>query len=282
MLQEDAGRRGVPRRRRCPASPASSSPRCWPGSRARRRWSSSPRTTSTPSTPSSSTPSTTCSSRCARSGCAEAVRRVVRAARRRAGAGARTTRSPVELGGVTRFVARSRGPLRRGAGRLRPAAHRRRQPPDPGAAEPRSRRSGPTPASSGSTARCWSRCRTSSEVRMDAGRCTVVVGRRGAAGQPAAHPRAARPARAPGPTGWAASHEPEAGTGRPRAGPGDQPADHAGVPGAGSRSTSEIDAQTPLGEIYMSLAAARPAAAGRAGDHHRRGRCSAGCRCCSG
>ena len=92
---------------------------------------------------------------------AEAVRRVHRGRRPRARRRSEDVQIPVELGGVTRFVDRSRRDPRRGARRLRPAAHRRRQPPDPGAARPRSRRSGPAPASSASTARCWSRSATS-------------------------------------------------------------------------------------------------------------------------
>ena len=157
-----------------------------------RRSSSSPRTTSTPSTPSTSAPPTTCSSRCARSGsprpCAGCVEH---------GAGphaaATTSSIPVELGGVTRFVAALDVALRRGAGRLRPAAHRRRQPPACGSRSPRSRSAGPTPASCASTAapgRAGARRRAARRRRPLHGRGR----RRRAPGQPAAHPRAARPA----------------------------------------------------------------------------------------
>ena len=72
---------------------------------------------------------------------AEAVRRVVDGAAtgRRAGD---DEPIPVELGGVTRFVAARDVALRRGPGRLRPAAHRRRQPPGPRPADARSRSAG--------------------------------------------------------------------------------------------------------------------------------------------
>ena len=106
---------------RCPGSPASSSPRCSPASGRRPPRSSSPPTTSTPWTPSSSTRSTTCSSRFASERLAEAVRRVLAAARTRgprgAGAGRARWRHPLR--------ADLADPLRRGRGRLRPAAHRR-------------------------------------------------------------------------------------------------------------------------------------------------------------
>ena len=90
---------------------------------AARRSSSSPPTTTTPSTPSTCTPSTTCSSRCARSGCARRSRRVVAARPRR-----RATRDEQVAGRARRghpLRPPLRGPLRRGPGRLRPAAHRR-------------------------------------------------------------------------------------------------------------------------------------------------------------
>ena len=64
---------------------------------------------------------------------AEAIRRVIEGGDR-APAPAEDVQIPVELGGVTRFVDRSDVTLRRGARRLRPAAHGRAHPPDPGAA----------------------------------------------------------------------------------------------------------------------------------------------------
>ena len=64
---------------------------------------------------------------------AEAVRRVIEGGDR-APAPAEEVQIPVELGGVTRFVDRSDVTLRRGARRLRPAAHGRARPPDPGPA----------------------------------------------------------------------------------------------------------------------------------------------------
>ena len=90
---------------------------------------------------------------------ADAVRRVVRAPRR--------THAPRRRAGRRR--ARRRDPVRqpqrhrvgRGAGRLRPAARRRPEPPGPGAAHDSWRRAGPRPASCASTARCWSTSRTS-------------------------------------------------------------------------------------------------------------------------
>ena len=100
----------------------------------RPRSCSSPRTRSTPSTRSSCARSTTCSSRCAPSGsprpyagCSpppDAGDRDAPAERRgRDDPGRARRRHP--------FVPALAGPLRRGAGRLRPAAHRRRAPPRP-------------------------------------------------------------------------------------------------------------------------------------------------------
>ncbi len=93
---------------------------------------------------------------------AEAVRRVVEGGERTPVA-SHDLQIPVERGGVTRFIDRGDGDPRRGPGRLRAAAHPRREPPDPGAARRRSRRSGATPASCGSTAR--SSCRSPTSPR---------------------------------------------------------------------------------------------------------------------
>ena len=88
------------------------------------------------------------------------------------------------------------------------------------------------------------------EVRVDGGRCTVVIGDAAPPGQPAAHPRAARPARPQraarrGGVSHAAARARPARvrvtspwTERPRVRP--RPT-----------ATSEIDAQSEVGEIYM-------------------------------
>ena len=85
------------------------------------------------------------------------------------------------------------------------------------------------------------------EVRLVAGRCTVVVGDQELTGQPPAHPRAARRARAAGPSRRerAVVTEPprRVRVTSPRTGATRQ----RRVTGA-----SEIDAQTDIGEIYMT------------------------------
>ena len=201
-----------------PGLPASSWPRCWPASRPRRRSCSSPPTSSTPSTPSS----------------CDAVDYVLKPVRERAAGrggtpGGRGRRHrprppadeqiPVERGGVTRFVSRSEITLRRGAGRLRPAAHRARAPTCSG-----------RPLST--LEEEWARRRVRAHPPLAAG--LARPHRRGphggrplhgawsagarAGGQPAPHPRAARPAAAAG-LAEHASHEPPP----PRAGPRHRP-----------------------------------------------------------
>ena len=90
---------------------------------------------------------------------AEAVRRVVEGGSRPPANG--DEQIPVERGGVTRFVNRSEVTHVEAQGdyaRLHTAV---RQPPAAHSRSPSSRRSGARPGSSGSTARCWSRWRTS-------------------------------------------------------------------------------------------------------------------------
>ena len=91
--------------------------------------------------------------------------RLREAVRRISDAGATATRRRGDPAGRARRGHPVREPLRRrlrgGAGRLRPAAHRHREPPRPAAAEPARSSAGPTPASCASTARCWSRSPTS-------------------------------------------------------------------------------------------------------------------------
>ena len=122
---------------------------------------------------------------------AEAVRRVLAATRTEHA----EEQVPVERGGVTRLRADLADPLRRGRGRLRPAAHRRRrQPPRAGPAQParagvgrRRLRADPPVAADRDGVR-----------RRGARRRRPVLGgdrRPRAPGQPAAHPRAARPPR---------------------------------------------------------------------------------------
>ena len=113
-----------------------------------------------------------------------------------------TTRSRSSCGGVTRFVARSDIRYVEAQGdyaRLHTAdgSHLVRTPADHAGGGVARR-----PGSCGSTARCWSSlaARRRGPHRGAAG-CTVVVGGQRAAGQPPAHPRAARPAGAPHPSG---------------------------------------------------------------------------------
>ncbi len=220
---------------------------------ARRRSCSSPRTTSTRSTRSTSARSTTCSSRCARSGsprrCAgwsERPRpRRTAPARRRADPGRARRRDPVRQPRAT--IA-----LRRGAGRLRPAAHRRRQPPGAGPAGDARGGAGPRPASSASTARCWSRCAHIDEVRLDAGRCTVASSATSELPVSRRHTRELRDLLVRRATG----RERDDLTGRPGAGPGHRP---AATSAAGPRAPAprEIDEQTAARRGLRALAAPR-------------------------
>ena len=185
---------------------------------ARRRSSSSPPTRRTRSTPSSCARSTTCSSRSARSGWPRRSGRVIEGGDR-APAPVEDVQIPVELGGVTRFVDRSRRDPRRGARRLRPAAHRRGQPPDPGPAHHARggvgrRRLRPHPPLAAGRARA--RHRGADGVGPLHGRGRSARCRHRPGGQPPAHPRAARAARQA-----ERRHERRRGTGP---GPGHRPA----------------------------------------------------------
>ena len=135
---------------RCPASPASSSRRCCPGSRPRRVavFVTAHDQHAVDAFELNAVDYVLKPVREER--LAEAVRRVLAATRTEQP----EEQVPVERGGVTRFVPVSADPLRRGRGRLRPAAHRRRQPPRPGAADPARAGLGRRRASCASTARC--------------------------------------------------------------------------------------------------------------------------------
>ena len=211
VLHDRQCRRRVPRHLDARADRAGARPGAGPLQDAARRSSSSPRTSSTPSRPSTSTPSTTSSSRCARTGWPRRSAGCVEGGG--PGRVSEDDQVAVELGGVTRFVRRSDIALRRGAGRLRPTAHRRRQPPGAHPAGDAGGGVGGRPASSGSTARCSSPSPHVEEVRTEAGRCTVLVGGHRARRQPAAHPRAARPARPPQPTGRRRDDDSPSGSG---------------------------------------------------------------------
>ena len=81
---------------------------------------------------------------------------------------------------------------RRGAGRLRPPAHRATTPTSCAPRYHRSPSSGRRPASSGSTGRCSSRSPTCRRCAATPAGVSVVVDGDRAAGEPPAHPRAAR------------------------------------------------------------------------------------------
>ena len=131
---------------------------------------------------------------------AEAVRRVVDApagAGAPAGRGAEDETIPVELGGVTRFVQRSQVRYVEAHGRLRPAAHRDgthlvRIPLT--TLEERWAEAGFVRIHRSTLVAA---ARTSTRCASIGGRCTVRLGDGRAAGEPPAHPRAARHARAP-------------------------------------------------------------------------------------
>ena len=146
----------------------------------------------------------------------------------------------------------SRDPLRRGRGRLRPAAHRRRAATSCGR---RSTQLEQEWADAGflriHRSLLIATGATSTRCTWRAGGARCVVGG-DSSGEPAAHPRAARPA---GPQRPARRREdvsqqrrPDP---RPPARPGDQPVDRAPAVAAAPTATSEIDAQSEVGEIYM-------------------------------
>ena len=192
---------------------------------------------------------------------AEAVRRWSPSAE----ASARDDRAPEDETDPRR--ARRRDPVRHSAPRSatsRPTATTRGCTPRPArtssaSRSPRSRSAGREPGSSASTARTLvvarPRRRRCARTR---GRCRSCGRRRELAGQPPAHPRAARPACDRRPVSDARAHRAAAasGCGSPVA------ATRGRRPGARRRRPSEIDEQTGLGEVYLSRAAAGPAAAG--------------------
>ena len=187
---------------------------------------------------------------------AEAVRRVGEGGDRDPGAGRDDEQIPVELGGVTRFVHRRDVHPRRGAGRLRPAAHRRRAPTWSGCRSPPSRSSGPAPASSASTAPSWSRCATSTRCGWSPAGAPSRSARDALRGVAAGTPASCA-------TCWCGG--PGRGSSR------DRPARRRRVRVTGPRAarrqqprpgTGDIDEQTALGDVYMQPAP-RAAAAGR-------------------
>ena len=200
----------------------------------------------------------------------------------------------VELGGVTRFVSRARHRMGRGAGRLRPAARRRPEPPAPRAPLTTLEEGWAEAGSCASTARCWSTSRTSTRCGWTPDAAPSWSATRSSR-QPAPHARAARPAGAACEAGRAAMTEPVPDRVRvtsPR----------RSAPGRARTGASEIDAQTQLGELYMSSLLREPGTTGghvlvalsswsagcrcsSPGRHHSRTSSSSGCRCrgcCSG
>ena len=172
---EEQRRRGVPRHPDARPHRARAGPGARPLHGRRRRSSSSPPTTTTPSTRSSSTPSTTCSSRCARTGSPR------RSAAGRCGAGAERPATRTSIAGR----ARRRHPVRRPQSTC---ATSRRTATTRGCTPPTGSHLMRIPLTT--LEEQWRdagfvrihrsllvvACSTSTEVRVDAGRCTVVVG----------------------------------------------------------------------------------------------------------
>ena len=179
---------------------------------------------------------------------AEAVRRVSRRAGH-AAEPATTSRSPVERGGVTRFINRSDIRYVEAQGDYARLHTADGSPPRAQAADP----AGGEWADAGFVRIHRSLLVALAHVdevdrRAAAARC--VVGGRRPAGQPPAHPRAARAARPAATDPVEPSDDPRARPSRRPSGSGSPARAPSGARHRRPRSR-EIDAQTELGEIYM-------------------------------
>ncbi len=218
-----------------------------PASPNARRSSSSPPTTSTPSTPSRSPPTDYVMKPVRPERLAEAIRRVhvTGLTRPRRGPRRRRTRRSRSSSVASPVRPAQPDPVRPGSRRLRPAAHRRRLPPRPnpaddarGALGRRGLRPHPPqhPGVDGHV----------EEVRVDHGRCSVVVEGDRAAGEP--------PPRPPAATSCSAARrcEPE----RPAMRSPPPRADHRASGASPARRPTrrlreEVAEQTGLGEVYL-------------------------------